>query len=122
MADLSYFEDSDGELARVEEAYRKGDLLTGELKKMAITLLQAYVGDFQERRKHVTDETMRAYMTPRRLAWAGNPNPKMRQKATKEPTKSSDAGKKQDVDAADKLNAADVVTRMEEKVAGTSLS
>ena len=61
---------------QVEESYRKGDLLTGELKKMAITLLQEYVKGFQERRKDVTDEVLRQYMTPRKLEWKGNPNPK----------------------------------------------
>ena len=50
--------------------------MTGELKKMAITLLQDYVKEFQERRNKVTDEIMRQYMTPRKLEWKGNPNPK----------------------------------------------
>jgi tryptophanyl-tRNA synthetase len=56
----------------VEASYRKGELLTGELKKMAITLLQEYVKGFQERRKDVTDEVLRQYMTPRKLEWKGN--------------------------------------------------
>jgi tryptophanyl-tRNA synthetase len=60
----------------VEESYRKGELLTGELKKMTITLLQEYVKGFQERRKEVTDDVLRQYMTPRMLEWKGNPNPK----------------------------------------------
>jgi tryptophanyl-tRNA synthetase len=69
----------------VEEGYRKGELLTGELKKMAITLLQEYVKRFQERRKDVTDEVLRQYMTPRKLEWKGNPNPKeMKPKKSKE--------------------------------------
>jgi tryptophanyl-tRNA synthetase len=59
----------------VEASYRKGELLTGELKKMAITLLQEYVKGFQEQRKDVTDEVLRQYMTPRKLEWKGNPNP-----------------------------------------------
>jgi tryptophanyl-tRNA synthetase len=42
---------------------------------MAITLLQEYVKGFQERRKDVTDEVLRQYMTPRKLEWKGNPNP-----------------------------------------------
>jgi len=71
----------------VEESYRKGELLTGELKKMAIKLLQEYVKGFQERRKDVTDEVLRQYMTPRELEWKGNPNPnpkEMKPKASKE--------------------------------------
>ena len=82
--DLSYFEDDDKKLKEVEDSYRKGDLLTGELKKMAITLLQEYVRDFQERRKEVTDDLVAQFMTPRKLEWKGNPNPKPREKKTKE--------------------------------------
>jgi tryptophanyl-tRNA synthetase len=57
--------------------------MTGELKKMAITMLQEYVKEFQDRRKEVTDEVMRAYMTPRELVWKGNPNPVKREKKGK---------------------------------------
>ena len=53
--------------------------MTGELKKMAITVLQDFVKEFQERRNKVTDEIMRQYMTPRKLEWKGNPNPKPRE-------------------------------------------
>jgi len=67
----------------VEASYRKGELLTGELKKMAITLLQEYVKGFQERRKDVTDEVLRQYMTPRKLEWKGNPKA-MKPKESKE--------------------------------------
>lgn len=83
-ADLSYFEDDDAKLEKIAEDYRKGELLTGELKKMAITMLQEYVGEFQERRKQVSDEVMRQYMTPRKLEWKGNPNPKLRVPKKKE--------------------------------------
>jgi tryptophanyl-tRNA synthetase len=68
----------------VEESYRKGELLTGVLKKMAITLLQEYVKGFQERRKDVTDEVLRQYMMPRKLEWKGNPNPSPKKMKPKE--------------------------------------
>jgi tryptophanyl-tRNA synthetase len=74
--DLSYFEDDDEKLKKVEDGYRSGELLTGELKKMAIELIQGYVKDFQARRKEVTDDLRKQYMTPRKLEWKGNPNPK----------------------------------------------
>lgn len=77
---LSYFEDDDSKLKEIEDAYRKGELLTGELKKLAITLLQEYVKEFQERRKAVTDELLQSYMKPRKLEWKGNPNPVSRPK------------------------------------------
>lgn len=51
---------------------------------MAITLLQDYVKEFQERRKEVTDEILKQFMTPRQLEWKGNPNPKPKEKKAKE--------------------------------------
>ncbi|KAK4961825.1 tryptophan--tRNA ligase [Elasticomyces elasticus] len=72
---LSYFLEDDGELEDLANGYRKGEILTGEMKKRCIGELQKFVADFQERRKGVSDETMRAYMTPRKLEFAGNPNP-----------------------------------------------
>ncbi|EFX05801.1 tryptophanyl-tRNA synthetase [Grosmannia clavigera kw1407] len=73
---LTYFEEDDEKLAKVYEDYKKGELLTGELKKLAIETLQKYVEEFQEQRKLVTDEVLKSYMTPRKLVWGGNPNPK----------------------------------------------
>lgn len=82
QTDISYFEDDDAKIEQIANDYRKGDLLTGELKKMAITLLQEYVKEFQGRRKEVTEELRKQYMEPRKLEWNGNPNPKP--KETKE--------------------------------------
>ena len=44
--------------------YRSGKLLTGELKKELVSVLQELVGQHQERRKGVTDDTLREFMTP----------------------------------------------------------
>jgi tryptophanyl-tRNA synthetase len=74
----------------VEESYRNGELLMGELKKMAIILLQEYVKGFQERRKDVTDEVLRQYMTPRKLEWKGNLNPNLKEKKPKESKEEKD--------------------------------
>lgn len=51
---------------------------------MAITLLQEYVKEFQDRRKEVTDEVLKGFMTPRKLIWKGNPNPKPKEKKGKD--------------------------------------
>lgn len=51
---------------------------------MAIALLQGYVKEFQDRRKEVSDETLKAFMTPRKLIWNGNPNPKPKEVKPKE--------------------------------------
>ena len=74
----------------MEESYRKGELLTGQLKKLAITRLQEYVKGFQERRKDVTDEVLRQYMTPRKLEWKGNPNPNSKEMKPKESEEEKD--------------------------------
>ncbi len=87
---LTYFEEDDDKLAKIAADYRKGDLLTGELKKMAIEVLQKNVAEFQERRKLVTDEVLASYMKPRKLQWAGNPNPKS--KPPPEPKKGKGKG------------------------------
>jgi tryptophanyl-tRNA synthetase len=84
LPDLSYFEDDDAKLLEIETSYRKGTLMTGELKKMAIEIIQQYLKEFQERRKLVTDEVLKAFMTPRELVWKGNPNPVKKEKKAKE--------------------------------------
>ena len=93
---LTYFEDDDEKLAKIYDTYKTGELLTGELKKLAVDLLQEYVGDFQVKRAEVTDEVLAEYMRPRKLEskatervgemlakkLASRPKPK--EKATKE--------------------------------------
>ncbi|KAG8352088.1 Tryptophan--tRNA ligase, cytoplasmic [Fusarium venenatum] len=81
---LTYFEDDDEKLQKVYDDYKSGSLLTGELKKMAIEALQPVVQSFQERRAAVTDEVLESFMKPRRLQWAGNPNPKPKEDKKKE--------------------------------------
>jgi tryptophanyl-tRNA synthetase len=78
---LSYFEDDDAKLQQIHDTYKKGELLTGELKATCIKQLQDYVVGFQERRSAVTDEVLKSYMTPRTLQWGGNPNPNLELKA-----------------------------------------
>ncbi|BCS24058.1 tryptophan--tRNA ligase WRS1 [Aspergillus puulaauensis] len=77
---LTYFEDDDSKLEEIYNSYKSGELLTGELKALAIKKLQEYVAEFQERRKEVTDEVLDQYMTPRRLEWNGTAQPKIKTK------------------------------------------
>lgn len=70
---LTYFEEDDQKLTEIYETYKDGTLLTGELKKMAIDLLQGYVQQFQTRRTAVTDQVLEEFMRPRKLEWRGNP-------------------------------------------------
>lgn len=64
---LKFFLEDDAELERIRVAYTKGELLSGEIKKIAIETLQPIVARHQESRKAVTDEVLDLYMTPRKL-------------------------------------------------------
>ncbi|KAI8346878.1 hypothetical protein EDC96DRAFT_554822 [Choanephora cucurbitarum] len=59
---LSFFLEDDEELQKIYQSYKAGELMTGELKKICIDVLSKFVGDFQERRSKVTEETVRYFM------------------------------------------------------------
>ena len=64
---LTFFLDDDARLEQIRTDYTSGELLTGYLKKELIELLQKLVAEQQERRKAVTDEVLKHFMTPRPL-------------------------------------------------------
>ncbi|GMF83037.1 unnamed protein product [[Candida] boidinii] len=66
---LSFFTDDDEKLASVADSYRKGDLLTGELKQLSIQTLQDFVKDFQARRAEVNQEVLDKFMKPHKLVY-----------------------------------------------------
>ena len=73
---LRFFLEDDAELADIAEKYSTGKLLTGDVKKRLIKCLQDFVKDFQERRKKVTDEDVKKFMSVRKIdamprAWVG---------------------------------------------------
>lgn len=71
---LKYFMEDDEELQNVYDKYKKGEILTGELKALCIKHLQDYVKEFQELRAKVTDETVADFMKVRPLdTCTGNP-------------------------------------------------
>ena len=51
--------------------YSTGKMLSGEIKKELISVLQPLVAQHQERRKLVTDEVVKEFMTPRKLEFPG---------------------------------------------------
>ncbi|GAA5815687.1 tryptophan--tRNA ligase [Mucor flavus] len=59
---LSFFLEDDEELQKIHDSYKSGELMTGELKKICIDVLQKFVTDFQERKSKVTDELVSYYM------------------------------------------------------------
>lgn len=64
---LRFFLYDDDELERIRVAYSTGELLSGEIKKIAIETLQPIVADHQTKRKEVTDEILDQFMTLRPL-------------------------------------------------------
>jgi tryptophanyl-tRNA synthetase len=64
---LTFFLEDDEQLETVKNDYGSGKLLTGEVKKMLIEVLSTLVTEHQERRKLVTDEVVKKFMTPRSL-------------------------------------------------------
>lgn len=67
---LTFFLEDDEELESIRQSYLKGELLTGELKARCIKELQGFVAAFQERKKVITDEVVKSYMTPKPLEWS----------------------------------------------------
>lgn len=63
---LGFFLEDDEEWAKLGEEYRAGRLLTGEMKKKCIEVLQTFVKTFQENKAKVTDEMLQAFMDPNR--------------------------------------------------------
>lgn len=70
---LTFFLEDDEELEKIRKDYSEGKMLTGEIKAKCTEELQVYVKGFQERRAKVTDETVKEFMSQRKLEWKGNP-------------------------------------------------
>ncbi|MCJ8737149.1 hypothetical protein PDJAM_G00020380 [Pangasius djambal] len=64
---LTFFLEDDEQLEKIRQDYTSGALLTGELKKRLIETLQPMIAAHQERRKQVTDDLVKQFMTPRKL-------------------------------------------------------
>lgn len=66
---LTFFLEDDEKLEKIKQDYTSGALLTGELKKILIDTLQPMIAAHQERRKRVTEDAVKQFMTPRKLAF-----------------------------------------------------
>lgn len=64
---LKFFLEDDAELERIRVAYTKGELLSGEIKKIAIETLQPIVAKHQESRKLVSEAVLDEFMSLRKL-------------------------------------------------------
>ncbi|XP_076762498.1 tryptophanyl-tRNA synthetase [Xylocopa sonorina] len=66
---LRFFLEDDKKLEQLKKGYTSGEILTGELKKELIDVLQPLVAKHQEARSKLTDEIVRQYMVPRDLGF-----------------------------------------------------
>lgn len=64
---LRFFMEDDDKLSEICEKYKKGELLTGEVKKILIELLTEIVTSHQESRKSITDDIVKEYMEIRKI-------------------------------------------------------
>ncbi|XP_045466812.1 tryptophan--tRNA ligase, cytoplasmic [Harmonia axyridis] len=66
---LTFFLEDDEKLEQIKKDYSSGVLLTGELKKILIDTITPIINRHQEARSKVTDELVKQFMTPRKLAF-----------------------------------------------------
>jgi hypothetical protein len=66
---LRFFEPSDVKLADIAEKYSSGEMLTGEIKQILIETLNPMLLQQQERRRAVSDDLVRVFMSVRPLQW-----------------------------------------------------
>ncbi|XP_014226535.1 tryptophan--tRNA ligase, cytoplasmic [Trichogramma pretiosum] len=66
---LRFYLEDDERLEEIRKGYTSGEILTGELKKELIEILQKLVADHQERKNKITSEVIKQYMLPRDLGF-----------------------------------------------------
>lgn len=66
---LTFFMEDDARLAEIKDQYGRGEMLTGQVKKELITLLQDFVAEHQRKRAEVTEEVVDEFMRVRPMAF-----------------------------------------------------
>lgn len=84
---LTFFLEDDDKLAEIADRYSKGKMMTGEVKKILIEILQKLVKEHQERRAKVTDADIEKFMAVRKMHPAPFKLAKAQAKAEGEATK-----------------------------------
>ncbi|CAD25963.1 TRYPTOPHANYL tRNA SYNTHETASE [Encephalitozoon cuniculi GB-M1] len=59
---LKYFLDDDQELEKYRSGYIKGEITSKEMKEKCVVVIQEFVSRYQESRKRVTDDDLRAFI------------------------------------------------------------
>jgi len=91
---LRFFLEDDDELAELGEKYRKGDMLSGEMKARCVEVLQELVAEHQERRVGATEEVVAEYWRIRKLKY-DYPDPPKIESANKKKQKQRGGAKNQ---------------------------
>jgi len=89
---LNFFLDDDDKYANIKKNYANGELLSGELKKILIDILQKFVANHQENRKKVDEAMIEKFFSCERFSCAENYIPRkktVKSKKSKKATKSS---------------------------------
>lgn len=55
--------EDDKELAHIGEQYSQGKMLSGEVKKKLIKIIQEFVKDHQEKRAELTDDDVKKFLS-----------------------------------------------------------
>lgn len=55
---LRFFLEDDEQLSKLKQGYEKGEVLSGEMKKICIGTVQKFIKEYQDKRSQVTDETV----------------------------------------------------------------
>ena len=63
---LRFFLEDDKELEEIGEKYGTGKMLTGEIKKVLIKVLQKFVADHQAQRKNITNDDVKKFLSTHR--------------------------------------------------------
>ncbi|KAK6203158.1 uncharacterized protein RJT21DRAFT_119307 [Scheffersomyces amazonensis] len=66
---LSFFSFDDEKIEKLADGYRKGEVLSGEMKQECITVLQEFVAAYQDRRSKIDDEVINKFMKPHKLVY-----------------------------------------------------
>ena len=64
---LTFFLEDDQKLEHIRQEYSSGRMLTGEIKKELIDVLQPMLQEFQEARAAVTDDMVKAFLSKRKI-------------------------------------------------------
>ena len=92
---LTFFLDDDEKLKQIHDDYESGKMMSGEIKKEIIEVLQKIVGEFQERRAKVTDQDVEDFCKIRKLKFDYDP-PKVDDKKGKKKDKKRGGMTKED--------------------------